>query len=115
MHILVNNAGITGPVGPSWEYALEDWRRDQAKALKMPGVLAAAPYIEAQALLMHGQHTAGTEVRGVEPEQERRAVGLAQRIEGARIEDLSDGSYRIRVRRGECVDGRHCDTGHGEK
>ncbi|MGA8707573.1 MAG: lipoprotein-releasing ABC transporter permease subunit [Steroidobacteraceae bacterium] len=74
---------------------LEDWRRDQAKALQMPGVLAAAPYIEAQALLMHGQHTAGTEVRGVEPAQERRAVGLAQRIEGGSIEDLSDGSYRI--------------------
>ena len=27
VHILVNNAGITGPVGPSWDYALEDWRR----------------------------------------------------------------------------------------
>ena len=25
--ILVNNAGIAGPTKPSWEYALEDWRR----------------------------------------------------------------------------------------
>jgi len=25
--ILVNNAGIAGPTGPSWTYALEDWRR----------------------------------------------------------------------------------------
>jgi lipoprotein-releasing system permease protein len=75
--------------------SLKDWRDDQARALKMPGVLAAAPYIEAQALLMHGERTAGTTVRGVLPEQERRAVGLAQRIEGGRIEDLSDGSYRI--------------------
>jgi lipoprotein-releasing system permease protein len=75
--------------------SLKDWRDDQTRALKMPGVLAAAPYIEAQALLMHGERTAGTTVRGVLPEQERRAVGLAQRIEGGRIEDLSDGSYRI--------------------
>jgi lipoprotein-releasing system permease protein len=74
---------------------LKDWRGDQAQALKMPGVLAAAPYIEAQALLMHGEHTAGTAVRGVQPEQERRAVGLAERIQGGRIEDLLDGSYRI--------------------
>jgi lipoprotein-releasing system permease protein len=79
--------GLTG--------TLDDWRADQARALKMPGVLAAAPYIEAQALLMHGAHTAGTGIRGVQPELERRAVGLAQRIQGARIEDLSDGSYRI--------------------
>ena len=34
-------------------------------------------------------------VRGVLPEQERRAVGLAQRIRAARIEDLQPGSYRI--------------------
>ena len=25
--ILVNNAGIAGPTMPSWDYALEDWRR----------------------------------------------------------------------------------------
>src|SRR5271169_5990086 len=30
---------------------LNDWRADEAAALKLPGVLAAAPYIEAQALL----------------------------------------------------------------
>ena len=75
--------------------SLKDWRADQAQALKMPEVVAAAPYIEAEALLMHGEHTAGTTVRGVLAEQERRAVGLAQRIEGGRIEDLSDGSYGI--------------------
>ena len=27
IEILVNNAGIAGPTEPSWEYALEDWRR----------------------------------------------------------------------------------------
>jgi lipoprotein-releasing system permease protein len=75
--------------------SLKDWRTDQARALKMPGVVAAAPYIEAQALLMHGVHTAGATVRGVVPEQERRAVGLAQRIEGGRIEDLAAAGYRI--------------------
>ncbi len=74
---------------------LEDWRADQARALEMPEVLAAAPYIEAQALLVHGDHTAGTSLRGVDPAQERRAVGLAERIQGGRIEDLADGSYRI--------------------
>jgi lipoprotein-releasing system permease protein len=75
--------------------ALADWRADQARALQMPGVVAAAPYIEAQALIMHGTRTAGTEVRGVEPAEERRAVGLAERIQGGRIEDLTAGSYRI--------------------
>jgi lipoprotein-releasing system permease protein len=74
---------------------LPDWRHDQAQALTLPGVVAAVPYIEAQALLMHGAHTAGTAIRGVLPAEERRAVGLAERIQGGRIEDLSDGAYRI--------------------
>ncbi len=75
--------------------AIVDWRADQAEALKMPQVLAAVPYIEAQALLLHAGHSSGTTVRGVQPAEERMAVGLAQHIEGGRIEELSDGSYRI--------------------
>ncbi len=87
---VTSHATLTGLTGN-----LKDWRRDQVQALRLPGVVAAVPYIEAQALLMHGAHTAGTTVRGVLPEQERRAVGLAERIQGGRIEDLADGSYRI--------------------
>src|SRR6202167_6500887 len=44
---------------------------------------------------MQGAHTAGTTIRGVLREQERGAVGLAEHIRGGRIEDLSDGGYRI--------------------
>ena len=87
---VTSHATLTGLEG-----SLKDWRRDQAQALQMPGVVAAVPYIEAQALLMHGAHTAGTTVRGVLPDEERRAVGLVDRIQGGRIEDLSDGAYRI--------------------
>ena len=75
--------------------SLADWRADRARALQLPGVLAAAPYIEAQALLTHGARASGTAVRGVVPAQERAAVGLAQHIQGGRIEELTDGSYRI--------------------
>ncbi|MGH8141175.1 MAG: lipoprotein-releasing ABC transporter permease subunit [Steroidobacteraceae bacterium] len=74
---------------------LTHWRRDQAQALRLPGVAAAAPYIEAQALLVHGAHTAGTTIRGVLPQQERRTVGLADRIRSGSIDDLTDGSYHI--------------------
>jgi lipoprotein-releasing system permease protein len=87
---VTSHATLTGLGG-----TLANWRRDQAQALTQPAVVAAVPYVEAQALLMHGAHTAGTTIRGVLPEQERRAVGLAERIEGGRIEDLTDGGYRI--------------------
>jgi lipoprotein-releasing system permease protein len=87
---VTSHATLTG-IGST----IDDWKQDQAQAMKLPGVIAAVPYIEEQALLAHGARTAGTVVRGVEPEQERRAVGLADHIQGGRVEDLSDGSYRI--------------------
>ena len=74
---------------------LGDWRHVQAQALAMPGVLAAAPYIQTQALLLHGQRSAGSAIRGVLPAEERRAVGIADRIQGGSIDELSAGSYRI--------------------
>jgi lipoprotein-releasing system permease protein len=87
---VTSHATITGLNGD-----LADWRVAQAQALKMPGVIAAVPYIEEQALLTHGAHTAGTTVRGVQPQEERRAVGLTQHIQGGSIDDLIDGSYHI--------------------
>jgi lipoprotein-releasing system permease protein len=87
---VTSHATLTGLAGN-----LPDWRDDQAAALKLPEVVAAVPFIEEQALLTHGAHTAGTTIRGVIPDQERRAVGLAEHIQGGRIEDLAGGSYRI--------------------
>jgi lipoprotein-releasing system permease protein len=74
---------------------LTDWRAAQAAALREPGVISAAPYVEEQAMLAHGQRVIGTEVRGVIPAQERRTTGLAQRLTAGRIEDLTPGSYHI--------------------
>jgi len=36
VHILVNNAGINGPIAPAWEYRLEDW--DRVVAIDMTSV-----------------------------------------------------------------------------
>jgi lipoprotein-releasing system permease protein len=77
------------------EGTLDDWRGARTAALRQPGVVAAAPYIEEQAMLSHGQHVMGTLVRGVLPAQERQTTGLAQHLISGRIDDLTPGSYRI--------------------
>jgi lipoprotein-releasing system permease protein len=74
---------------------LPDWRAAQRLAEKHPEVIAAVPYVEVQAMLVHGARSAPTQLRGVVPAQELRAVSLAQRISGGRIEQLQPGSYRI--------------------
>ncbi|MGH6816011.1 MAG: SDR family oxidoreductase [Hyphomicrobiaceae bacterium] len=40
VHILVNNAGINGPIKPAWEYPLEDW--DRVVAIDMTAVFYAS-------------------------------------------------------------------------
>jgi lipoprotein-releasing system permease protein len=74
---------------------LPEWRTAQQRAQREPGVIAAVPYIEAQAMLAHGARVAGTMVRGVDPVQEQQAVGLAQRITGGSIDDLTPHGFHI--------------------
>ncbi len=74
---------------------LPDWRAAQRLAEAHPEVTAAVPYVEVQAMLVHGARSAPTQLRGVLPAQEQRAVSLAQHISGGRIEALQPGSYRI--------------------
>jgi lipoprotein-releasing system permease protein len=75
--------------------AMTNWREVRAAALKEPEVQAAVPYIEQQSMLSNGINVAGATVRGVLPEEERRATGLAQHLTAGRLEDLEAGQYHI--------------------
>jgi lipoprotein-releasing system permease protein len=77
------------------EGSITDWRSVQQAALKQPGVQAAVPYIEEQSMLANGLNIAGATVRGVLPDEERRATGLAQHLTAGRLEDLGAGQYHI--------------------
>ena len=57
--------------------SLADWQELQQKVRGQPGVQAAVPYLESQAMFANGRRMAGANVRGVLPEQERTATGLA--------------------------------------
>jgi lipoprotein-releasing system permease protein len=75
--------------------SLTDWRSLQAKVRSQPGVQAAVPYIESQAMFAEGRRMVGAQVRGVLPEEERSATGLAQHLSAGSLGDLAPGSYTI--------------------
>jgi lipoprotein-releasing system permease protein len=87
---VTSHATLTGFSG-----TLADWRTLAQRARRQPGVLAAVPYVESQAMLAHGQVMTGATVRGVLPEEERTATGLAQRVIEGSLDDLKDGEYGI--------------------
>ncbi len=74
---------------------LEDWQALQGRVRREPHVQAAVPYIQRQAMFANGQHLAGASVRGVLPQQERTATGLAQRVVSGSLTHLQPGSYAI--------------------
>jgi len=84
------HATVTGLQG-----SFPDWPAARTKVLRDPEVLAAVPYIEAQAILTHGQHAVGAQIRGVDPPLERTATGLAQKFTQGAIEQLVPGAYHI--------------------
>jgi lipoprotein-releasing system permease protein len=75
--------------------SMSEWRSVQQAAEREPGVIAAAPYIEAQALLMNNRRVKGAVVRGVLPEEEARATGLGQHLTAGKLTDLVAGQYNV--------------------
>jgi len=78
-----------------WEQTLPDWRRVREQALQMPGVRAAAPYIEARAMVTAGERFSASQLRGIDPAEERRIDGLGQVLTEGRLEDLVPGEFRV--------------------
>lgn len=87
---VTSHATISGLSG-----SLADWRALQAQVLRQPGVQAAVPYIESQAMFSVARRMAGAKVRGVLPEEERTATGLARHVVSGSLDDLGEGSYNI--------------------
>jgi lipoprotein-releasing system permease protein len=74
---------------------IANWRPDLQKLEHFPGITGAAPYIEEQGMLIHGDKSSGVLVRGVLPEAERRVVDLAPHLTGGQMSDLTEGKYRV--------------------
>ena len=74
---------------------MEEWRQAMERVRKNPDVLAAAPYIQAQAMLTHGEYVAGALVRGIDPKLEPAVVDVAQHMKAGSLDDLAPGRYGI--------------------
>ncbi len=71
------------------------WQPDVEKLQHFPGVLGAAPYIEEQGMMIHGDKSSGVLLRGILPDAEARVVDLAPHLLAGRLTDLEDGRYRV--------------------
>lgn len=74
---------------------LPDWQGTAARIAERPEVVASAPYIEAQALLLAGANNSGAIVTGVQPELESKVTSITQKMAAGSFDQLADGSFGI--------------------
>ncbi|MEA3149857.1 MAG: lipoprotein-releasing system permease protein [Gammaproteobacteria bacterium] len=87
---LTAHATITGLEG-----RISDWRPQEAKLERFPGIVAAAPYIEEQGMVTHGDKSAGILLRGVLPDAERKVADLSRHLLSGHLSDLKPGKYGV--------------------
>jgi lipoprotein-releasing system permease protein len=86
---------VTAPAGvTSGQSAAPDWPHIAQLAHAVPGVAAAAPYAEVQALAVHTPEMLPVLLRGIDPANPAAAGELAHSIAQGRLEDLTPGAGR---------------------
>ncbi|WP_291994283.1 lipoprotein-releasing ABC transporter permease subunit [Candidatus Accumulibacter sp. ACC003] len=87
---VVSHVQITGGNGEmaGWEVVAE-------QAAGHEHVLAAAPFVQAQAMLSYGQLVRGALVRGILPDQEDRVADFRPHMKSGTLDDLRPDSFNI--------------------
>jgi len=72
-----------------------NWQNTVSTAEAAPHVLGAAPYVEREAMLQHGERVSGVVIRGVMPEQESKVSEIGKKMVAGKIDDLKAGGWGI--------------------
>jgi lipoprotein-releasing system permease protein len=76
-----------------------DWPALLARLRRHPGVVGAAPYVEAEAMVGSGRELAGALLEGIDPGATGAWPDLAGAVADGRVESLVPGSFRALVGR----------------
>jgi lipoprotein-releasing system permease protein len=79
----------------SYDGALPDWRRVAQQARAHPEVLAAAPYVSAQAMFTSAEVVRGALVRGIDPALEPTVSDVVSNLKGGKLNDLVEGGFGV--------------------
>lgn len=72
---------------------LQDWRGTAERIGESPEVLASAPYIEDQGLLVARNQSSGVMVIGVLPDEEEKVAAIGEKMKSGSFHDLEPGKY----------------------
>ncbi|HID49160.1 MAG TPA: lipoprotein-releasing ABC transporter permease subunit [Chromatiales bacterium] len=79
----------------TFEGRLEGWSDVVMQMKENPQVVGAAPYVEAQGMLIHGRNVTGTLIRGVVPKLEPQVSSVGNKMVEGKLEVLAPGKFRV--------------------
>ncbi|GIK33889.1 MAG: hypothetical protein AMXMBFR45_22870 [Gammaproteobacteria bacterium] len=74
---------------------IADWRQLESVAAAYPGVVASAPFVRGEAMVVGTNAVKGVEVRGIEPERELATAALQTLLRAGDFRALVPGGYGI--------------------
>jgi lipoprotein-releasing system permease protein len=87
---VVSHVQITGA-----DNRLADWQAVAREAAERPQVAAAAPFVNAQGMLVFGASVRGAVVRGIVPELEQKVADIGLHMMTGKLESLVPGEFGI--------------------
>lgn len=87
---MVSHISISEP-----DRKLQDWRGLAEQLTLYPEVVASAPFIEGQGMLLYRDRVSGVGLRGMLPTLEAEASRIAQHMTRGTLDRLEPGAYRI--------------------
>jgi len=87
---VVSHVQISGPGG-----MLADWKPVARAAAENPHVVAAAPFVQGQAMLSAGRSVRGALIRGIEPGEEERVADFARHMRAGSLDALQPGEFGV--------------------
>ena len=79
----------------SYQGDLQDWHKVVAEARENKHVLAAAPYVQAEGMLLHGRNVNGVLISGISPKLEPTVSSVGAHMASGRLSDLKPGEFGI--------------------
>lgn len=71
----------------------QDWQQVESIAKKHPEVLATAPFIQLNGMLLKGSDVEGVLIYGIEPEQESQVSIIQHYVESSALNSLANGGH----------------------
>src|SRR3989304_7703 len=75
--------------------SIKDWREIAGLIKRNPAVLEAAPYFQAEGMLVNGGNVNGSIITGILPEEEPKVSVIAEKMVAGSFSDLKPGNFDI--------------------